>query len=712
MSFKQTTLSLAILASLSPVVFAQDSQTDDIEVIEVTGDFRATNINKSTASVSLLTEQEILKRNAQNLEEVIAIAPNVNFASGSQRARYYQIRGIGERSQFQEPINPSVGVIIDDVDFTGIGSISSMFDVQQAEIFRGPQGTRFGANALAGVVNITTKNPSDSFEGQVKATAGNYDSYGLGLVLSGPASEKVNYRFAAEQYKSDGFINNLYLDADDTNNRDELSLRGKLAIELSSDLFLDVTLMHFDFDNGYDAFSLDNNRNTYSDQPGFDTQETSAIATTFTYTAMNSADIKVISSFADSDLSYGFDEDWAYGEYEWRSDDPEYTPDPCITPTGCLAEFDGYSSTDHYYRDKQTATIEVRATSKENGRIFSQTTSWVAGVYYKQDDSDLERFYTWEDDFVSAFDTSTLAAYAELATELNQKLTLTSGLRVEKRDADYSNSNDFSADPSDTMFGGKLVLDYQLSSSEIFFGSINRGYKAGGVNTSGTLTDEQREFDPEYVWNYELGYKATFAENAGYLRAVAFYMDRKDMQVKIGFPLSGATEFISYLDNASSGTNSGIEIESGWQLTDNLEVYGSIGLLNSEYESFSYESKDGTVTLSGRDQAHAPSYQFNLGFNYFISDAWIFNISVDGKDEFYFSDSHDQKSEAVELVNASLAYRQDNWDVTIWSRNLTDEDYQTRGFYFGNDPRDGYTDKAYYQLGEPAVFGVTANYHF
>ena len=85
-----------------------------------------------------------------------------------------------------------------------------MFDVQQAEIFRGPQGTRFGANALAGVVNITTKNPSDSFEGQVKATAGNYDSYGLGLVLSGPASEKVNYRFAAEQYKSDGFINSYY----------------------------------------------------------------------------------------------------------------------------------------------------------------------------------------------------------------------------------------------------------------------------------------------------------------------------------------------------------------------------------------------------------------------------------------------------------------------------------------------------------------------
>ncbi len=231
MTSKLSSIALAISSVLiiNPS-FAEDD-TSEIEVITIKGDFRETNIQQSPNAVSLLSEQDIKRRNAQNLEEIIALAPNVNYAGGSQRARYYQIRGIGERSQFQEPINPSVGIIIDDVDFTGIGSISSMFDVAQAEVFRGPQGTRFGANALAGIVNITTNAPTDSFEGAVKATVGNYDSQGLGLVVSGPASEKVNYRFVAEQYKSDGFIENVYLNRDDTNNRDELSVRANSQLK-------------------------------------------------------------------------------------------------------------------------------------------------------------------------------------------------------------------------------------------------------------------------------------------------------------------------------------------------------------------------------------------------------------------------------------------------------------------------------------------------
>ena len=90
----------------------------------------------------------------------------------------------------------------------------------------------------------------------------------------------------------------------------------------------------------------------------------------------------------------------------------------------------------------------------------------------------------------------------------------------------------------------------------------------------------------------------------------------------------------------------------------------------------------------------------------------LFNVNVDGKDEFYFSDSHDEKSNAIDLVNASVTYLQDHWQVKLWGRNITDKDYQTRGFYFGNDPRDGYTSKGYYQLGAPAEFGVTLDYQF
>ena len=144
-------------------------------------------------------------------------------------------------------------------------------------------------------------------------------------------------------------------------------------------------------------------------------------------------------------------------------------------------------------------------------------------------------------------------------------------------------------------------------------------------------------------------------------------------------------------------------------VTDNIELYGALGLLNTEFTDFINAEGD---NLTGREQAHAPNYQFNLGVNYYLTEQWLVNLSIDGKDEFYFSDSHDQKSESVTLANASVSYMQSNWQIRVWARNLLDEDYTNRGFYFGNDPRDGYTAKGYQQYAEPMVIGATLDYQF
>lgn len=695
MKLAKSSIAVAIATSFSTsVVLADDNNiqtpSSELEVITVTGDFNQYNVQKIPASISVITEQDISRRNAQNLEEVVAIAPNVNFSSGSQRARYYQIRGIGERSQFSETINPSVGVMIDGIDFTGIGSVSSMFDVSQAEVFRGPQGTRFGANALAGLINITTNAPTDEFEGRAKLTAGNYDSYGAGIALSGPANDSTNYRLAIEKYKSDGFIDNTYLGREDTNNRDELTARVKLAAEVTPLWHIDVSAFYFDFDNGYDAFSLDNNRNTLSDEPGFDRQETKAFAVSSTYIGVPHFDFTTILTFADSDLAYGYDEDWSYvGLHPWE-----------------------YSSTDYYFRDKQTATAEFRFDSKYNILTGSHY-QWVAGLYFKNDDEDLTREYTYLDrNFTSDFKTSTTAGFVQLDYLVADNLTLTTGLRVEHRSAEYDNSDQFDFDPSDTMLGGKVVLAFQANENTMWYGSINRGYKAGGVNTDGSLPEELRDFDPEYLWNYELGYKHNFLDNTAYVRATAFYMDRSDVQVKSSKDIlrpDGSSEFITYLGNAAEGENYGIELDSSWQATESLGLFAAVGLLRTTLDDFT--NANGEI-FSGRDQAHAPDYTYNLGLNYFVNDQWTLSVSVDGKDAFYFSDSHNEKSESVNLVNASVNYSIDDWQVSAWIRNATDEDYKTRGFYFGNDPRDGYTAKQYHQYGEPSVFGITLDYQF
>ena len=694
MNFQKKLLATSIIVATTSIsAFAEQTPDthSDIEKIEVVSDFRNTNIQTIPASLSVISEGDIAIRNAQNLEEILAATANVNFSSGSSRARYYQIRGIGERSQFKEPINPSVGLIIDEVDFSGIGSAASLYDVNQVEVFRGPQGTKFGASAMAGVINITTNDPTTEFEGSVKAMVGNYDSASLGLVLSGPASETLGYRFAIEKYVSDGFMENSHLNRDDTQDKDELTVRSKFKYQPSEDLTIDLALFYLDFDNGYDAFSLDNNRNTMSDNPGFDKQQTLAGSVKSEYTGNEHFDFVNIVSFSDSDIDYGYDEDWTYDNFHlW-----------------------GYSSIDSYFREKQGVTAEFRFLSKANQKIFNDTTQWVFGFYVKDASEDLLREYTYADaDLTSEFDATTLAGYVQLDSQLTKKLELTTGLRVEQRDSDYQNSNGNEFDPSDTMVGGKIALSYEVNAEQFVYGSINRGFKAGGVNSTGTLEKSKREFDPEYVMSYELGLKQTFLEGDAFARIAVFYMDRTDMQVStyaVNKRPDGSEEFLTYLDNAAEGKNQGIEIETSWEVTQEVELYSSLGILDSEYTDFVNGNGE---DLSGRDQAHAPEYQYNIGINYYPTEQWLINVNVEGKDKFYFSDSHVEQADSTDLLNASIVYMQTNWQVKLWGRNITDEDYQTRGFYFGNDPRDGYTSKQYYQLGAPAEFGVTLDYSF
>jgi outer membrane receptor protein involved in Fe transport len=149
MSFRPFLLSLA-LAAITPFALAQTS----IEETIVTADFYDTSALDIAAPVTVLDKAAIQSRGAEHLEQLLGLAPNVNYATGASRGRFIQIRGIGERSEFSEPVNYSVGVLIDGIDFTGISTAASTLDIQQVEILRGPQGTLYGANALAGLINL------------------------------------------------------------------------------------------------------------------------------------------------------------------------------------------------------------------------------------------------------------------------------------------------------------------------------------------------------------------------------------------------------------------------------------------------------------------------------------------------------------------------------------------------------------------------------
>ena len=140
-------------------------------------------------------------------------------------------------------------------------------------------------------------------------------------------------------------------------------------------------------------------------------------------------------------------------------------------------------------------------------------------------------------------------------------------------------------------------------------------------------------------------------------------------------------------------------------------------MLETEVNDFYRLSEDADgnefrESLDGREQAHAPGYQYTLGTDWFLSNELMLNVNLNGRGEYLYSYSHDEKADSVNLLNASLTYKGDLVDVTLWGRNITDEEYGVRGFYFGNDPRDGYTAKNWEQFGEPAVFGVKVDIVF
>ena len=262
------------------------------------------------------------------------------------------------------------------------------------------------------------------------------------------------------------------------------------------------------------------------------------------------------------------------------------------------------------------------------------------------------------------------------------------------------------------MLGGRVLLEKVLVNENLLYASLTRGYKSGGFNTSGSLDTDLRLFDPETLWNLELGYKGSLLEDRLNLRAAVFRMQRRDVQTATSITrvrANGSSEFIDYVGNAAEGVNQGLELEAAFQATDRLQLSASLGLLDTQFEDYI----DGSgQNLDGRDQAQAPGYQFYLSGDYQLAQGWSLNVNFEGKDDYYFSDSHSERSSSYELLNASVAYSTERWDFSLWGRNLADEDYFVRGFFFGNDPRDGYTARGFTQLGAPRQFGISASANF
>ncbi|MBT8151679.1 MAG: TonB-dependent receptor plug domain-containing protein, partial [Gammaproteobacteria bacterium] len=305
-----TLIRLLILALVPIGAFAEnDMEPLPTEQIVVTAGFRDQDLMTSAGSTTVLSETVIEQRAARHIEDVILAVPNVSFTAAGSRARFVQMRGIGDLEQFIDPKPfPSIGIVMDGIEFNNVATGALLFDAEQIEVLRGPQGTRFGASALAGMINVEGKDPGDEFEAEISGGYGNFDSWFTSGVVSGALSDNLRARAAIRQYRSDGYTKNAFLQSDNTEERDELAARVKVLWDITDRFAAELSAMYIDTDNGYDAFSLDNQRTTLSDEPGKDSQELAAVAATFRADVGRIGELELLTTYSDSEEVYAFDE--------------------------------------------------------------------------------------------------------------------------------------------------------------------------------------------------------------------------------------------------------------------------------------------------------------------------------------------------------------------------------------------------------------------
>ena len=325
------------------------AHTDAIDEIVVSGDWRDTNLSEVDSSLILVNDEDIQKKQYKHFEDITYLIPNLNFAASDSRPRYFQIRGIGERSGYEGTPNSSVGFLIDDIDFSGQAGIASVYDIDQVEVYRGPQGSRMGASSLAGMIYIKTKDPKDLFEANGEITIGNYGRNDLSASINIPFTKGLKSRLSIRKEDFDGFRENLFLNRDDTSRKDEQSLRLKTNWLINDATSFDLVYFDNNFDDPADIWTIDGSLNTLSDRPGMDSQDTRALGVNLEFiNRLNT--LKVLYSKTDTDVVFSYDADWGNAQSHF----------PYV--------YDYFSET---LRHRETSNIELRILSNKLDTNFS-----------------------------------------------------------------------------------------------------------------------------------------------------------------------------------------------------------------------------------------------------------------------------------------------------------------------------------------------------
>jgi outer membrane receptor protein involved in Fe transport len=350
---------------------------------------------------------------------------------------------------------------------------------------------------------------------------------------------------------------------------------------------------------------------------------------------------------------------------------------------------------------------------------------WTVGAFYSGID-ETTRYTDSDPDNIrglkTAYHSANTALFGQVGHDFSPHTRLVAGLRLENitmhgdgtKTRYRANKGTF--DPvvlikpsfDDTLVGGKLTLEHDLSDHEIAFASVTRGYKAGGINIDARIdvAADPLTYATETLWNYEAGLRGHWLEQRLTGEFTAFYLQRSDTQVRDSAGFGGNYRF--FTDNGNRSHVSGLEAAGSYALTPEWSVRGSLALMRSELDPFTLVNGN---SGGGRDLANAPHYGYTLGTRYGATQGLFASTELVGRAEQFDSNNQNEARRAFRVVNATLGYAWRQWTFTLWAKNLLNETYDKRVYFFGNADPD-YLETRYEDRADPRQIGVTAAYRF
>jgi iron complex outermembrane receptor protein len=685
---------------------------NQLEAVVVTAQKQEEDVQQIPASISAISSKQIENYRMWNMSDITAIVPNLYSANPGDNRNVTSLRGIGSTSY-----DPAVTTYVDGVNQFSLDTyIAQLFDVERIEVLRGSQGTLYGRNAMGGVINIITKQPTNETHGFVELNYGNYGQQRNSAGYRAPIVPSKLFFGASIVYdKLDGFYKNIF---NNTNFDTKNSFTGNYFLKFVASNKLSFTLnVKHNNNSNKGAFPLAGSVNDALSKP---------------FTVNQNATTELVDNIFNGSLTAAYNSGLFNftSQSSYQSNYRYYN-----TPIdGDFSPLDIVTVVNNYGRDWNNVNVitqELKFTSPANN---TSPVKWTAGAYgfyqhapnkqgthYGKDGG----YYDVPDQFLFSTNIVTsksnnygAALFGQASYAISSKLEFTGGLRFDHENKKLSVLGEFQRDGSSKAFitrsdtsavvsynaiTPKFTGTYKLTGTNLIYATYSRGFRTGGLTQLSADPSQPPlyAYKPEYSNTIELSSKNTFYTNLVKVNVTAFHTEVTDAQL----PTLVLPQAITVTKNAGNLVSNGIELESSVTPLNGLQVDFNTGWVDAYYKTLVLPSNEGPKNYNGNKALFTPRFTMLLAAQYQFNLLGKLKLLARGEwssvGDQYFDLANTLRQPGYNLVNIRSGLTYETFEILFWMRNVTNKSYVAYAYDFGAA-----------HLGNPKNYGVTIRKSF